>query len=184
MGNVKTPVSNSEAINYPLIRNGTNFWLGDFSKNNDVILSSDDVSSADDFKKTLFDKLKSMELTKQQYEGLSTRISRNVILTEEQLKPETVRMEILEAEGMNYAGKIHLLENAINSGDLIEITIPDEKNSSVINKILGQPLMILKQANDSLVKIAINDEQETCSIRFYSVSRANHIKIIRTSIFK
>lgn len=184
MGNVKTPVSNSEAINYPLIRNGTNYWLGDFSKNNDVILSSDDVSSADDFKKTLFDKLKSMELTKQQYEGLSTRISRNVILTEEQLKPETVRMEILEAEGMNYAGKIHLLENAINSGDLIEITIPDEKNSSVINKILGQPLMILKQANDSLVKIAINDEQETCSIRFYSVSRANHIKIIRTSIFK
>ena len=184
MGNVKTPVSNSEAINYPLIRNGTNYWMGDFSKNNDVILSSDDVSSADDFKKTLFDKLKSMELTKQQYEGLSTRISRNVILTEEQLKPETVRMEILEAEGMNYAGKIHLLENAINSGDLIEITIPDEKNSSVINKILGQPLMILKQANDSLVKIAINDEQETCSIRFYSVSRANHIKIIRTSIFK
>ena len=184
MGNVKTPVSNNEAINYPLIRNGTNYWLGDFSKNNDVILSSDDVSSADDFKKTLFDKLKSMELTKQQYEGLSTRISRNVILTEEQLKPETVRMEILEAEGMNYAGKIHLLENAINSGDLIEITIPDEKNSSVINKILGQPLMILKQANDSLVKIAINDEQETCSIRFYSVSRANHIKIIRTSIFK
>lgn len=184
MGNVKTPVSNSEAINYPLIRNGTNYWLGDFSKNNDVILSSDDVSSAGDFKKTLFDKLKSMELTKQQYEGLSTRISRNVILTEEQLKPETVRMEILEAEGMNYAGKIHLLENAINSGDLIEITIPDEKNSSVINKILGQPLMILKQANDSLVKIAINDEQENCSIRFYSVSRANHIKIIRTSIFK
>ena len=184
MGNVKTPVSNNEAINYPLIRNGTNYWLGDFSKNNDVILSSDDVSSAGDFKKTLFDKLKSMELTKQQYEGLSTRISRNVILTEEQLKPETVRMEILEAEGMNYAGKIHLLENAINSGDLIEITIPDEKNSSVINKILGQPLMILKQANDSLVKIAINDEQETCSIRFYSVSRANHIKIIRTSIFK
>ena len=85
---------------------------------------------------------------------------------------------------MNYAGKIHLLENAINSGDLIEITIPDEKNSSVINKILGQPLMILKQANDSLVKIAINDEQENCSIRFHSVSRANHIKIIRTSIFK
>lgn len=184
MGNVKTPVSNSEVINYPLIRNGTNYWLGDFSKNNAVILSSDDVSSAGDFKKTLFDKLKSMELTKQQYEGLSTRISRNVILTEEQLKPETVRMEILEAEGMNYAGKIHLLENAINSGDLIEITIPDEKNSSVINKILGQPLMILKQANDSLVKIAINDEQENCSIRFYSVSRANHIKIIRTSIFK
>ena len=32
MGNVKTPVSNSEAINYPLIRNGTNYWLGDFSK--------------------------------------------------------------------------------------------------------------------------------------------------------
>lgn len=184
LGNVKTPVSNNETINYPLIRNGKNYLKGDFSKNNNVILNSDDIVSAEDFKQSLFEKLKTMNLTTQQFEGLSTRIARNVILSEEQLKPETVRMEILEAEGMNYAGKIHLLENAINAGDLIEITIPDELNSSVINKILGQPLMILKQANDSLVKIAISDTEETCSSRFFSVSRANHIKIIRTSIFK
>lgn len=184
MGNVKTPISSGETINYPLIKNGTNYFNNDAIKNNNVILTSEEISNAEDFKNALYEKLKTLELTKQQFEGLATRIKRNVILTEEQLKPETVRMEILEADGMNYAGKIHLLENAINDGDMIEIEIPDEKNSSVINKILGQPLMLMKQQNDSLVKISISNEEETSSIRFYSVSRANHIKIIRTSIFK
>ena len=134
-----------------------------------------------EFKNRLIEKLDSMELTKQQYEGLMTRIERKVILNEEQLNPETVRIEILEADGMNYSGKLHLLENAIQSGDMIELTIPDEKNSEVLEKILGQPLMLAKQSNDSLVKLAVH---KTGEIRFYSVSKANHIKIFRTSIFR
>lgn len=181
MGNVKTAAPEAETINYPLVRRGTNYFNESRKPSVSEQVLSDHEKQVQEFKDSLIRKLDSMELSKQQYEGLMTRIERKVILNEEQLKPETVRMEILEADGMNYTGKIHLLENAIQSGDMIELTIPDETNPSRLEKLLGQPLMLAKQTNDSLVKLALH---KTGEIRFYSVSRANHIKIFRTSIFR
>ncbi|MCR5494926.1 MAG: helicase-associated domain-containing protein [Treponema sp.] len=181
MGNVKAAAPENETINYPPVNQGANYFYNSIDNpqaEQELLASS---QKADEFKKALIAKLESMELSKQQYEGLLTRIERKVILNEEQLKPETVRLEILEADGMNYNGKIHLLENAIQAGDMIELTIPNEKDSSIMETFLGQPLMLAKQTNDSLVKFA---DQKSGEIRFYSVSRANHIKIIRTSIFR
>lgn len=181
MGNVKAAAPENETINYPPVNQGANYFCNSIDNpqaEQELLASS---QKADEFKKALIAKLESMELSKQQYEGLLTRIERKVILNEEQLKPETVRLEILEADGMNYNGKIHLLENAIQAGDMIELTIPNENDSSIMETFLGQPLMLAKQTNDSLVKFA---DQKSGEIRFYSVSRANHIKIIRTSIFR
>lgn len=181
MGNVKAAAPENETINYPPVNQGANYFYNSIDNpqaEQELLASS---QKADEFKKALIAKLESMELSKQQYEGLLTRIERKVILNEEQLKPETVRLEILEADGMNYNGKIHLLENAIQAGDMIELTIPNENDSSIMETFLGQPLMLAKQTNDSLVKFA---DQKSGEIRFYSVSRANHIKIIRTSIFR
>lgn len=181
MGNVKAAAPENETINYPPVNQGANYFYNSIDNpqaEQELLASS---QKADEFKKALIEKLESMELSKQQYEGLLTRIERKVILNEEQLKPETVRLEILEADGMNYNGKIHLLENAIQAGDMIELTIPNENDSSIMETFLGQPLMLAKQTNDSLVKFA---DQKSGEIRFYSVSRANHIKIIRTSIFR
>ena len=181
MGTLKTPAQQIDTINYPLVKNGTNYFSDDEMLDVTEPDFSESAKKMQEFKNRLIEKLDSMELTKQQYEGLMTRIERKVILNEEQLNPETVRIEILEADGMNYSGKLHLLENAIQSGDMIELTMPDEKNSEVLEKILGQPLMLAKQSNDSLVKLAVH---KTGEIRFYSVSKANHIKIFRTSIFR
>lgn len=181
MGTLKTPAQQIDTINYPLVKNGTNYFSDDAMLDVTEPDFSESAKKMQEFKNRLIEKLDSMELTKQQYEGLMTRIERKVILNEEQLNPETVRIEILEADGMNYSGKLHLLENAIQSGDMIELTMPDEKNSEVLEKILGQPLMLAKQSNDSLVKLAVH---KTGEIRFYSVSKANHIKIFRTSIFR
>lgn len=181
MGNVKAAAPENETINYPPVNAGSNYFYNSIDNpqvEQELLASS---QKANEFKKALIAKLESMELSKQQYEGLLTRIERKVILNEEQLKPETVRLEILEADGMNYNGKIHLLENAIQAGDMIELTIPNENDSSIMETFLGQPLMLAKQTNDSLVKFA---DQKSGEIRFYSVSRANHIKIIRTSIFR
>ena len=181
MGTLKTPAQQIDTINYPLVKNGTNYFSDDEMLDVTEPDFSESAKKMQEFKNRLIEKLDSMELTKQQYEGLMTRIERKVILNEKQLNPETVRIEILEADGMNYSGKLHLLENAIQSGDMIELTMPDEKNSEVLEKILGQPLMLAKQSNDSLVKLAVH---KTGEIRFYSVSKANHIKIFRTSIFR
>ncbi len=187
IGSVKNTESAAEVINYPPLKNGENYFDGADGMDGAATIGDAHANSRSDgeeFKRELLKKVESMQLSKQQQEGLCTRIRRNVILSEEQLKPETVRVEILEADGMNYAGKIHLLENAISGGDFIEFSIPNERNSAVTETYLGQPLMLSKQANDSLLKLQIQDKNENSEIRFFSVSRASHIKIIRTSLFK
>lgn len=184
MGSVKTAVQEKENINYPILGKGKKLFSKSTEENPAFKKLKEFRQKEEGFKESLLKKLEGLELTKQQLEGLTNRINRRVILTEEQLNPETVRVEILEADGINFTGKIRLLESAIQNGDSIEFSIPNEKDSSRIEKILGLPLMLAKQTGDSLVKLAINNGGDSCEIRFYSVSRATHIKIIRTSLFK
>ena len=184
MGRVKTAVQEKENINYPILGKGKKLFSKSTEENPAFKKLKEFRQKEEGFKNSLLKKLEGLELTKQQLEGLTNRINRRVILTEEQLNPETVRVEILEADGINFTGKIRLLESAIQNGDSIEFSIPNEKDSSRIEKILGLPLMLAKQTGDSLVKLAINNGDDSCEIRFYSVSRATHIKIIRTSLFK
>lgn len=184
MGSVKTAVQEKENINYPVLGKGKKLFSKKTEENPAFKKLKEFRQKEEGFKESLLKKLEGLKLTKQQLEGLTNRINRRVILTEEQLNPETVRVEILEADGINFTGKIRLLESAIQNGDSIEFSIPNEKDSSRIEKILGLPLMLAKQTGDSLVKLAINNGGDSCEIRFYSVSRATHIKIIRTSLFK
>ena len=119
-------------------------------------------------------------MQKSRKECLTNRIQKNIILTKDQLKPETVRLEILEADGMNFSGKIHLIENAINHSDMLEILIPAENNSGKMEKFFGKPLLIIRQATDSMLKMQLDNSEET---KIFSVSRINHAKIIKTSVF-
>ena len=184
MGRVKTAVQEKENINYPILGKGKKLFSKKTEENAAFKKLKEFRQKEEGFKNSLLKKLEGLELTKQQLEGLTNRINRRVILTEEQLNPETVRVEILEADGINFTGKIRLLESAIQNGDSIEFSIPNEKDPAKIETILGLPLMLAKQTGDSLVKLAINNGDDSCEIRFYSVSRATHIKIIRTSLFK
>lgn len=184
MGRVKTAVQEKENINYPILGKGKKLFSKSTEENPAFKKLKEFRQKEEGFKNSLLKKLEGLELTKQQLEGLTNRINHRVILTEEQLNPETVRVEILEADGINFTGKIRLLESAIQNGDSIEFSIPNEKDPAKIETILGLPLMLAKQTGDSLVKLAINNGDDSCEIRFYSVSRATHIKIIRTSLFK
>lgn len=180
MGSVKTAEADKDAAAFPLVRSGKNF----FADKNFTEVDFDQIESnkakTEEIKKQLYQKLNAMELTAQQKEYLSTRIDHNIIITDEQLSPETVRMEILEADAMNYAGKCHLIDNAIKAQDLLEIVIPSEENPSRMDIFLAKPVLLTKQASDSLLKVQMHNSEET---HIFSVSRINHLKIIRTSVF-
>lgn len=180
MGSIKTPKNTSDSAGFPLVSNGRSF----FADRNFIPVDFEKIEAnkakSEELKKQLFQQLESMELTTQQKEYLSTRIEHNIIITEEQLSPETVRMEILEADAMNYAGKCHLIDNAIKAQDLLEIVIPNEEDSSKMDIFLAKPVLITKQANDSILKVQMHNSEET---HIFSVSRINHLKIIRTSVF-
>ena len=81
---------------------------------------------------------------------------------------------------MNFSGKIHLIENAINHSDMLEITVPAENNSGKMEKFFGKPLLVIRQTNDSMLKMQLDNSEET---KIFSVSRINHAKIIKTSVF-
>ena len=181
MGTVRTPKRTDDAIDFPVLRSGRNVLEGRFATEAQTNCDAEKTEDGTKIKEGFYKKLDELELTEQQRECLAMRIERNVIVTEEQLKPETVRLEILEIDGMNYAGKLRLIENTIDSGDSIELTVPADNDSSRLLVYLGKPLMISKHTNDALVRMQLEPDNE---IRFFSVSRVNKVKIIRTSVFK
>ena len=181
MGTVRTPKRTDDVIDFPVLRSGRNVLAGRFVPEEQMDCGAEKTEDGAKIKEGFYKKLDELELTEQQRECLAMRIERNVIVTEEQLKPETVRLEILEIDGMNYAGKLRLIENTIDSGDSIELTIPADNDPSRLLVYLGKPLMISKHTNDALVRMQLEPDNE---IRFFSVSRANKVKIIKTSVFK
>lgn len=179
LSTVKTPKSKSESMDFPILRCGKNF----FEKTNDSEITekgSTLARSAAEIKKRFYEKLESLSLSAQQKECLSARIDRGIIISEEQIRADAVKMEILEVEGMNYAGKIRLLENAISSGCLVEIFEPSEESSAKLKSVIGKPLSLTHRTNDCFVKIQLEQNQET---QFFSVSHANRIKMIKNPMF-
>lgn len=179
IGNIKTALPPRQITEMPLLRSGKNDFEFSPAQNQEQLIKM--RHEANEKKDSFMKKLAQMNLSDQQKECLKLRIDRNIILTEEQLRPETVRLEILEADGINYSGKIHLIENAISKGDLIEISFPTELKSSKTEVFLGKPILLSKQTNDIILKLQLEQTQE---IKFFSISKISHVKIIRTSVFE
>jgi len=183
LSTVKTSSQKTEALAFPFISEGKNLISLETQNNPAKTESQENLAStktAEEIKSAFLAYIDTIELTKQQKECLANRIKKNIILTKEQLKPETVRLEILEADGMNFSGKIHLIENAINHSNMLEITVPAENNSGKMEKFFGKPLLVIRQTNDSMLKMQLDNSEET---KIFSVSRINHAKIIKTSVF-
>lgn len=127
----------------------------------------------------LREQIDALECTAEQKEGLRSRIQRKIIINPIQLRSDSVRMEKIEAGGMDFLGKIHVIEYAIATGSMIEFYY-DEKGSGK-KIIIGQPLGIDKQQNDASVRIR---KEPDYMIVEMSIAKASLVKRIRGSIFK
>lgn len=126
--------------------------------------------------------LESMTMGAEQKDGLLLRIKRKIILNETQLKPETVHFERLEAGGMDFNGKVHIIESAIKNRDMIEMEYADLRmNEGKPLQIIGQPLSIEKHEYDTIMRMIIEPEQIEEN---FSVSRASFVKRVRGSVLK
>ena len=103
--------------------------------------------------------LSTMELTKDQYEDLLNRINRKIIISKSQLRKETVKIEKNEAFGMDFTGKIHVIENAITTKSLIELTYDSSEFPEGENIILCTPLMLTRESTDTFVDVLIEPEK-------------------------
>ena len=125
--------------------------------------------------------LENLNLTLEQKEGLLTRISRKIIVNPKQLRADSVKIEKIEANGMDFHGKIHVVETAIKTENLIELSYDDQNAENGLVVYLGLPLSLEKRAGDSFVKISLEPEKK---LTVLSLGKARNVKRIRGSIFK
>lgn len=119
--------------------------------------------------------LEAMNIARDQKEALLSRIQRKIIISTEQLDPESVRPEKMEARGMDFLGKVRVVEQALATGTLLEIHV-----DSGTRILLGRPLLMEKKRGDVMLRIQ-NEADDT--VETISVSRAVLVKRIRGSIF-
>jgi len=187
MGSVKTSVIQQEILAFPLLRPGKKMNLGSLSQNQNffapefpVEASPNSKEPADQTLKNHILKMKaaleSLDLDKNQKESLNNRILNKLILSETQLNTSAVRTEILEAAGMDFSGKYHLIEASQKENDMLELQLPNPDGSKGFITIVGTCQSLMRSNSDALMNFQIEPSKELQQIY---VSRITHLRRLR-----
>lgn len=166
LGKVKEPNSFSEHIIFPNLTFGRKSDL--LTKNSDEKFEKTSLENAKNLQKSLKIALENKNIDKNLKTCLEHRISSRMILSLEQLEIANIRTEIIEADGMDFSGKIHLIEAAIKDKEILEIEMPEQKTSFV-----GIPLILSKQIGEAVLRFQVEPSKEVITIL---VSRISHLK--------
>lgn len=175
LGQVKEPEREESGFTFPLIQKGRVMNLAGL-ENGECKLARLDLQKGESFIAQLCQSLKTKDLDKIQRESLEHRIKIRMIVSEAQLTAAAVRTEILEADGIDFSGKVHLLETAVKESDLTELQLPNADGSTGFFQILGIPLSISKQPGEAVLRFQI---QPTNEIETLLVSRISHVRRLR-----
>ena len=173
MGRVKDSFTDGEKLDFPVLTGGVPLQIGPSTGSGTGAVNFHDAGQ---LLNSLKAELKKLELTKNQREVLENRIRNRLILTKEQLATTSVRLEILEAEGMDFSGKLHLFEAGLKENDMMEITMPQFDNENEYFKIIGHTLGITKQTGDAVVRFEVYPTHE---ITNFVVSRITFLRRLR-----
>lgn len=174
MGHVKNPFVEGEKLAFPVLRTGRMHYLEALRQAQGPVKV--DFSAAGHLLSSLKEELNKMEITKNQRESLENRIRNRLILSKEQLAVTSIRSEILEAEGMDFNGKLHLFEAGLKENDMMEITMPSFDDENQYFKIIGRTLGITKQSGDAVVRFQVYPGAE---ITNFVVSRITYLRRLR-----
>jgi len=169
---VSTPVPKREAIPLPALRVPS-------ARNDDPVAAAVEVDETTRlrYQTELLESLEALKLGTDLHEALKSRIERRIVLTSAQLDPESVKIEKVEARGMDFLGKIRIAEYALASGSMLEVVL-DEKDGNRL--LLGRPLSTEKRTGDVLLKIQTEPD---LLIEQVSLGKAVSVRRIRGSIF-
>ena len=174
MGRVKDFFTDGEKLDFPMLTGGVPLQLGGPSTGSGTAVIN--FHAAGQLLNSLKAELTKLDLTKNQREILENRIHNRLILTKEQLSNTSVRLEILEADGMDFGGKVHLFEAGLKENDMMEITLPQFDNENEYFKVIGRTLGITKQTGDAVVRFQVYPTNE---ITNFVVSRITYLRRLR-----
>ncbi len=126
----------------------------------------------------LMKKLSSSGIQGDEKKEITARIKRRLIILESQINRGIIRPEITEAKGMNFQGKVRLIESALlNKSDRLEL---NHYTTDGIQSILVQPQELLKEDKERTLIGKILPDGENINIK---VSKISRVKKIRSSLF-
>ncbi len=173
VGNIKTTGKDREITGLPLL------YIGSGRKSWESYEQPASVSADIDRQNKILDEYKSyvntLNVDNEQKMGLIERINGRIILSKEQLRPESVRFEKLEAYGMDYTGKIHVIESAISSGCMIEMDLDGHSDS-----LIGYPSNLNKKSGNAEFVLMQEPDHQPMIV---AVSAASRIKKLRNSLY-
>ena len=119
-------------------------------------------------------KLEAKPFTKEQKDELSARIDRRLILDESQLVAAAVRYEKLEARGLDYVGKVRLIEQALAQGALVELYWRGPKGEA--NRAILRPQALEKSGTELMIRGASYPDGEVLTLPIGKISLLRRIK--------
>ena len=170
IGKIKSPIKSFESIGFP------EFTVP--QKNDRFDCDEQSRPTSDDERAAHFEAMRTalekMNLPVEKKEGLLERIQHKIILSPVQLRPDSVKYERIEAGGMDFSGKLHIVEGSISSNSMVELQFDDRV-------IVGVPLSVTKTGTDASVLMEVMPEKTE---KLLSIGQAKFVKRIRGSVLR
>ncbi|WP_294431643.1 helicase-associated domain-containing protein [uncultured Treponema sp.] len=170
IGKIKSPGRSFESIGFP------DFMV---PQKNDRFDSDEQAKpTSDEERAAHFEamraELEKLNLPLEKKEGLLQRIQHKIILSPVQLRADSVKYERIEAGGMDFSGKLHIVEGSISSNSMVELQFDDRV-------IVGIPISITKTGSDASVLMEVMPERVE---KLLSIGQAKFVKRIRGSVLR
>ncbi len=138
-----------------------------------------DTERRDSFLNSLLEELEAMHLPKEQAKELEDRIRKKLIIRKDQLRYKSFRSEKTEAKGLDYLGKVRLIEQTLaGSYDLLEIL--ERTPKGLPKRSLVKPVKLDKSGSDLVLHGTVLPEGEEVSMR---VRKIGYLRRVKGSIF-
>lgn len=173
MGSIKTSTPENTEATFPPLTRGRKISISKLQNDDPLKVS---IPKAKEVISTLKAKVDEMDLNQNQKDSFINRISLRTILTETQLKTSSIKNEILEADGMDFIGKVHLLEAAFKEEDMVELQLPSPDGKGGYFTIVGKILQLSKQNSEAVIRFQIEPSNE---INSFLVSQITHLRRLR-----
>lgn len=170
IGKIKTPEKSFETIGFPQIFVPEK--TDRFDTDEQPRPTSDEQRAA--HFEAMRAELEKLNLPQEKKDGLLERIQHKIILSPIQLRADSVKYERIEAGGMDFSGKLHIIEGSISNNCMVELSFDDRV-------IVGIPVSVTKTGNDASVLIEVMPER---SEKLLSIGQAKFVKRIRGSVLR
>ncbi|MBR4629931.1 MAG: hypothetical protein IKO57_05775 [Treponema sp.] len=185
VGKIKTAETKAAVVSFPtpdifVPQNSGGIFTEGEENGSEIITSDEERKAHFDYLRGLLREMRDTEkITQEEYECLLFRVNRKIVIDESQLKKESVKFAKLEASGMDFPGKVHLIEQAVTDKSSIEITFMSSESEDGIVAV-GLPVATEKSDDDVTVTMKLDG---TSVMKTYSISQASKVRRIYGSAF-